>query len=143
MFTQTVEYALRAVLLLAAKPEVALTAKDAADKTQAPMHYLSKVLQELARAGVVKSQRGPRGGFTLARAPEEISMYDIIEAIDPLPRIKRCPLGIKGHEGLCPMHKRMDEAMATVEKSFRETTLAELLATRGMATPLCAEGETL
>jgi len=143
MFSQTIEYALRAVLMLAARPGEALTAKDVADRTQTPAHYLSKVMQELVRAGVVRSQRGPRGGFRLARSPEQITMYDVVEAIDPLPRLRRCPLGIEGHEGLCPLHRRIDEAMAMVEQSFRATTLAELLSAPGMATPLCAPGEQL
>lgn len=143
MFSQTSEYALRAVLMLAAKSDTALTARDVAARTQTPVHYLSKVLQDLARAGVVRSQRGPRGGFTLARTPEQISMFDVIEAIEPLPRVRRCPLGIEGHEDLCPLHRRIDDALEMVEQSFRATSLAELLAAPGKAKPLCAPGETL
>jgi Rrf2 family transcriptional regulator, nitric oxide-sensitive transcriptional repressor len=128
MFSQTNEYALRVVTYLAFHPDVPCKNADIAKATQVPPGYLYKVLQILDRAGLVHGQRGMHGGFMLARAPEDISVYDIICAVDPLPRVESCPLHIDSHcEKLCALHMRLDKAFATVEKAFRDSTVAELL----------------
>jgi Rrf2 family protein len=85
-------------------------------------------MQGLARQGLVNSQRGLHGGFSLARAPEEMTIYEVVQAVDPIPRITRCPLNLPAHKHeLCALHCRLDEAAAQVERSFRESTLADLL----------------
>jgi Rrf2 family protein len=138
MFSQSVEYALRAMVCLAQRPTEAQTTDQIADATRVPRAYLSKVLQGLVRHGLVRSQRGLRGGMTLARPPEEISILAVVEAVDPIKRIKTCPLGLASHGvNLCPLHKRMDDALATVESAFRSTTLAEVLAEPTNSIPLC------
>ncbi len=138
MISQTAEYALRAMAHLASKPTEPQTAQQIAAVTLVPLHYLSKVLQALARAGLIHSQRGLHGGFTLITPPEELSVYDIVQAVDPIQRIKRCPLGLAAHgENLCPLHKRLDEAMCEVEQCFRASNLAELLAQESSSRPLC------
>jgi Rrf2 family transcriptional regulator, nitric oxide-sensitive transcriptional repressor len=128
MISQTAEYALRAIVFLAEPHGAAQTNQQIAAATKVPAGYLSKVLQGLSRAGLVVSQRGLGGGFALARAPEEMTILEIVEAVDPLPRIRSCPLKIKEHETtLCALHRRLDEATAQVEKTFRDTTVADLL----------------
>jgi Rrf2 family protein len=90
--------------------------------------YLSKVLQQLVRAGLLSSLRGLGGGFSLARPPSELSVYDVVQAVDPVERIRECPLGLAGHkEHLCALHQRLDTVMGMVEGSFRSTSMAELL----------------
>jgi Rrf2 family transcriptional regulator, nitric oxide-sensitive transcriptional repressor len=142
MFSQTAEYALRAVVYLAAQQGTARTTLEIAKATKVPMGYLSKVMQSLGRQRLVQSQRGLHGGFTLARSPEELTVLDIIQAVDPIQRIKSCPLGIKGHINLCPLHRRLDLAMKLVEDALQKSTLAELLAeperARGIPLPLCS-----
>jgi Rrf2 family transcriptional regulator, nitric oxide-sensitive transcriptional repressor len=129
MISTTAEYALRAVVQLAMHEGVPQTTEAIAKMTRVPSSYLSKVLQQLARAGIVSSQRGLGGGFVLTRAPVDISVLDVIDAVDPIKRIRTCPLGIASHGvNLCRMHKRLDEAIESVEKAFRESTIAELLA---------------
>jgi hypothetical protein len=65
-----------------------------------------------------------------------------VDAIEPLKRIESCPLGLKSHAStLCPLHAKIDRAIAATEKIFRETTIAELLSTTD-STPLC-EGRKL
>jgi Rrf2 family protein len=142
MFSQTAEYALRAVVYLASQQGAARTAQQIAAATKVPAGYLSKVMQGLGRAGLVQSQRGLHGGFTLARPADELTVLDVLEAVDPIRRIRTCPLGIKGHLNLCPLHRRLDQAMALVEKALRQSTIAELLAeperARGIPIPLCS-----
>ena len=63
--------------------------------------------------------------LALARPAEEITVYDVMQAVSPIPRIRTCPLGIKSHgTALCPVHKRLDSAMAMVERAFRDSTIA-------------------
>ena len=138
MISRTAEYALRAVVCLADRDEPALTTQELARVTQVPAGYLPKVLQALGRAGLVSSQRGLHGGFTLSLPPEEISVLAVINAVDPLQRIRKCPLGIHRHgHKLCPLHKRLDDATAMVEQAFGETSIAELLAEPTTSRPLC------
>jgi len=134
MLSQTAEYALRAILFMSEHDQDMLVTSEVAAATHVPTGYLSKVLQSLQRAGLVASQRGLGGGFSLAKAPAEITIYEIIQAVDPIRRIRSCPLKLATHKDrLCPLHRRLDEALALVEKSFRATTVAELLAERPKA----------
>lgn len=139
MISRTAEYALRAIVCLADQKGEALTTQQIAELTRVPAGYLSKVLQALGRAELVVSQRGLHGGFTLGPSPEETTVLDVINAVDPILRIRKCPLGVKAHgEGkLCPLHRRIDDAMELVEQAFRATTIAELLADPSQLHPLC------
>ena len=138
MISQTTEYALRAMVALAGQPDKPMVTRDLADATKVPMGYLSKVLQALGRVGLVQSHRGLGGGFLLARPPEEITLYDVVQAVDPIQRIRTCPLGLQAHGvRLCPLHRRLDNAMRMVEDAFRESTLAEILAEPSRSKPLC------
>ena len=138
MLSQTVEYALRAMVHLASlPPDNAVTSEVIADRTKVPKGYLSKILRDLVVAEMVVSQRGPSGGFTLARPSSKISILDVVNAVDPIDRIKKCPLGNPAHVQLCPLHRRLDDAMAMVEREFARTTLAEVLETNVKAGGAC------
>ena len=138
MFSQTVEYALRAMMFLAQNNDAPQPTDQIAAATKVPAAYLSKVLQAMSREGLVKSQRGLHGGFRLLSSPAEINLLDVVNAVDPIERIETCPLGLKSHgKHLCPLHQRMDDALASVETAFGGTTLAEVLADPSRSTPLC------
>jgi Rrf2 family protein len=138
MFSQTAEYALRVVAYLAAAGGQPQTTKQIATGTRVPEGYLSKVLQSLSREGLVRSQRGLHGGSVLARDAGDITIYDVVQAVDPINRITSCPLGLKSHGTvLCPVHRRLDDAMAMVEKSFRDSTIADLMSEPASSKPLC------
>ena len=138
MISQTAEYALRAIVVLAGKQGEACTSREIAASTRVPAGYLSKVMQSLSRSGLVRSQRGLHGGFTLAKPTDELSIWEVVQAVDPIQRITVCPLGIQSHgSNLCPVHRRLDDAIAQVEKAFRASTVAELLAESNGSKPLC------
>ena len=138
MFSQTVEYALRAVVYLADQAPELRTTDQVATATRVPKAYLSKVLQGLSRGGVVRSQRGIGGGMTLVKAPDALTLLEVVNAVEPVQRITTCPLGLAAHgTRLCPLHKRLDAALADVEKAFRDTTIAEILAEPTESIPLC------
>lgn len=140
MFSQTVEYALRAMVVLAAKPRQPLTTHSIAADSRVPPDYLIKVLQSLARGGLVTSQRGKYGGHSLTRPPREINILEIVNAVDPIRRIRTCPLDLHG-EKLCPLHRKMDDALAATEQAFGSTNLVQLLAGPVSQRPLCVEEE--
>ncbi len=136
MIPKTAEYALRAVVLLARTREGALSADEIAGLGQVPRRYANKVLQALVRAGFVRSQPGPGGGYRLVLRPEELSILDVIEAVEPIPRIVRCPLGLKTHTELCPLHRELDDGLAAMERTFDRVTIAHLLRQSGGVPPL-------
>jgi Rrf2 family transcriptional regulator, nitric oxide-sensitive transcriptional repressor len=137
MISQTVEYALRAVVYLAKEAEPRTTGQ-IAGATQVPAPYLSKVLQGLSKAGIVRSQRGVGGGITLIPTPDALTILDVVTAVDPLQRIITCPLGLDAHGiRLCALHRRLDDALEHVESAFRNSTLADVLADPNPSIPLC------
>lgn len=138
MFSQTIEYALRAIVHLADHAPDARTTDQIAQATLVPKPYLAKVIQGLCHAELLRTKRGVGGGVTLAMSPDELTILDVVNAVEPIARIRHCPLGLKAHGvRLCPLHKRMDAALAMVEEAFRDTTLAELLAEPTASHPLC------
>jgi Rrf2 family protein len=82
----------------------------------------------MGRAGLVEARRGLRGGYILSRPLDQLTVYDIVNAVDPLQRIEHCPLRLSAHaERLCSLHQRLDDAVAMLEQYFRATTIAMLL----------------
>ena len=138
LFSHTSEYALRAAVHLAVHVDHPQTNQQIAEATRVPAGYLSKVLQAMGRGGLVRAQRGLGGGFTLSREPKDMTVLDVVNAVDPIGRITECPLGLKAHgTNLCPLHRRLDDALAQVEQVLGDTTLAELIETPGGSRPLC------
>ena len=129
MLSKTTEYALRAIVYLAKGNNAHNTTSQLiAAATHVPEGYMSKVLNTLTRHGIVTSQRGPTGGFALMKAPETLTMLDIVQAVEPLPKIQNCPLKLTEHCGhLCPLHSFLAELVQVVEAKLASTTVADLL----------------
>jgi Rrf2 family protein len=137
MLTKTAEYALRVAVCLAQVPEQPASADDLAEATRIPRRYLHKVVQELARAGLVRSQPGPGGGYSIRRSPKQITILDVVNAVSPLERIRRCPLGLASHTRLCPLHRELDKVYAETERAFARVTIDQLLRSTSTIVPLC------
>lgn len=125
----TTQYALRAVLFVAehgADEPVRVDAIAAA--LNVPRNYLSKTLHALARAGVLRSGRGPRGGFQLAAPPARISLARVAAPFDDLGS-RKCLLGRSscGWKNPCSVHSRWEEVSNGLQSFFRDTTFADLL----------------
>lgn len=132
MLSQTIEYALRAVYCLGQHLNEAQTTKQVAELMKIPPSYLAKIMQGLVRAGIVRSRRGVHGGFLLSKDPADLNLLEVIVAIDPQWGVIPCPLGLHDHDDApCPLHSRLNDAAAQVEKAFSNTTLAELLPDQG------------
>jgi Rrf2 family protein len=137
MLPKTAEYALRAVVWLASDCALPHSADQIAHATKIPRRYLHRVLQSLVRAELLRSQPGPRGGYALVRPPEELTLLDVVRAVGGVERIHDCPLGLETHTTLCPLHRELDNAYASVEAAFGRVTVAQVIQQQGVPTPLC------
>jgi Rrf2 family protein len=137
LISRTSEYALRAVIWLVQDPAASQTTRQIATGTHTPPDYISKVLQLLAKAGLVRSQRGLGGGFQFSGDPTQVTVLDVINAVDPVERIHTCPLGLEAHGvNLCPLHCGMNEVVEQMEARFAKTKLTDLLNTDSKSVPL-------
>jgi Rrf2 family protein len=127
MLPKTAEYALRAVVWLARDPQQAESADQIAKSIRVPRRYLHKVLQDLVKARLVRSQPGPGGGYQLDRQPGDISILDVVNAVGSIERIRACPLGLETHTSLCPLHQELDKAYAEMQVAFARVTIEQIL----------------
>lgn len=139
MLSKTAEYALRAVTCLAEREACDKTPSSAdvlAEVTQVPRRYLNRVLQDLVAADLILSRCGPKGGYELAMPTSAITILDVVNAVAPLGRIESCPLGLKSHTSLCPLHTELDRAYAATEAAFAGVTIKQLLDSTNPIIPL-------
>ncbi len=90
-------------------------------------HFLTKILQQLTSAGILTSMKGPKGGVALKRNPGEISLVDIVVAIDGMGLFTDCLLGLPGcgEQKPCPVHDEWAGIRANLFHTFRDKNLAE------------------
>lgn len=137
MISKTAEYALRAVACMGSSPERPLSANVLAEQTKVPRRYLTRVLQDLCAAGVARSRPGPGGGYELTAPTDKLTILDVINTVAPIERIRKCPLGLKDHTSLCPLHAELDRAYAATEKAFASVTIRALVESASPIKPLC------
>ena len=138
MISQTAEYSLRATVFLADQKGAWCTTADIAEETQIPQGYLAKVMQALGRGRVVNAQRGPNGGFTLRKKAEELTLLEVINAVDPVRRFHECPLNLPHHgPNLCPLHRKLDNCGQIIERELGSTMVTDLLNVPQRRKPLC------
>jgi Rrf2 family protein len=106
-----------------------MPASDIARALRLPENYLSKILHALARAGVVDSERGRGGGFSLARPATRLSLAEVIEPFDELAARRHCLLGRPAcsDRSPCPAHARWTAVGEQVQDFFHHTTVADLI----------------
>lgn len=143
MLSQTTEYALRAMSVLAYRPSELTPTPALAESTKVPSNYLAKVLQLLAGAELIVGRRGVGGGYRLARPASQITLLDVVRAVSTVERIKTCPLGLANHgPNLCPLHRKVDEVLAKVIETYQGVSLQDLLNQPNQNMPLCDEEKT-
>lgn len=127
----TAEYALRAMSYLATLPAGASArATDLEQATHASAPYLAKVLRKLVVAGLLVSQKGHHGGFSLARPPARIRFLDVLEAVGHTPDPTRCAFGWGECDprAPCPLHESWSRLTATFREWATSTTLSDVRA---------------
>lgn len=124
------EYGIRALTKLAAEVPAGkfCLLRDILGGTDLPQHFVGKIFQALVRADILVSAKGRGGGFALRRPAEEITLRQIVEAIDGPHRISRCILGFAecDNEQACPQHDRWRAIRRQIEELLDTTTLASL-----------------
>ncbi|HHW06451.1 MAG TPA: Rrf2 family transcriptional regulator [Clostridia bacterium] len=130
--TQATDYSFRVVLYLAGlEPDVVVTAKDIAEHEEIPMRYLLKTLRSLVKAGILHSFRGPEGGYALAKEPHEISLLDVVEAVEGPIAINRCFVHAdyctKHWSDRCPVHQVLGEIQHKLAQDLARHNFGELL----------------
>jgi Rrf2 family protein len=142
MFSQTSEYAIRALSILARHPhdQFVLVGTLAAG-ADLPHHYLSKILQNLVRMQILESRKGSKGGFRLARDPDRISLYDVVNAIENLGTTRRCLLGQAEctDERACPLHSFWVRIHNDYLDTLQHTSLGDLVRFEQAAVPRASE----
>ncbi len=129
MFSKTAEYALRAVVAIARVSDTRpVLAKEIAVSGKVPAKYLSKVLRDLVRAGVLSSNRGIGGGFRLRRRSNTIKLIDVIRPFDDLLAMRRCPFGKSrcSDESPCALHDKWKPVIGQLRDFLEQTTIADL-----------------
>jgi Rrf2 family protein len=128
------EYAIRAMTYVAGfEPGTRLLARDISAHEKIPGPFLGKIFQTLVRAGLLKSSKGPGGGFSLAKDPETITLYDIYRAIDGTTYLDACAVGLArcSDDVPCPLHERWKPIRERIRTYLEETSLADMaMATR-------------
>lgn len=124
------EYGILGVLYLARQPQgrVVLLSEIAASES-IPQSFLAKIFQQLSRVGIVRSLRGAKGGFTLARAPESITMREILEVIEGPLRLSECLVApsMCARRAGCPLQGVWSEIYRQISDILEKTTIAGLI----------------
>lgn len=130
IYSRASEYAIRAFMHLAQAPDGRFVmVKQIAERENIPAHFLAKILQQLARKGLLRSSKGPNGGFALRHAPSEISLLHIVEALDGLGDFEKCVSGLAecSDDTPCPMHDAWKELRSRIMEYLERTTIADLV----------------
>ena len=133
-FSASIEYAIHGMVYLAVtKPAGAVLVRDVARAIRVPESYLRKVFQLLARAGLVASHRGAKGGFSLARNPGELTLRHVVEAIDGTLPSYSCQKTTRGCSIVprCPVSEAFETARQKMAEVLEATSIKDLA--RGIA----------
>lgn len=128
MLSRTAQYALRAMIELARHAPGAPVAGEAIARLAAiPQKYLSKILGDLARAGLLESTRGKGGGYKLTRPAVQISLQEVLSPIEAR-ESRRCPFSnlLCSDENPCAAHERWKSVRSVEARFFAETSIAEV-----------------
>lgn len=129
MLSATAQYALRAFVFIATHgDDHPVLAKDIAAQTGVPVHYLSRILRDAVRAGLLDSARGVGGGFRLSRPADRIKLVDVLSPYDDVLDRSRCPFGQPrcNDQSPCGFHEYWKPIAVAYRKMLEDTTLAEV-----------------
>lgn len=131
LFSRPCQHAIRALVHIALHRDGSLCqVQEIAQAETLPRASLASVLQNLVRAGLVASQKGPTGGFSLAREPTEITLYEIMEAVDNVQELTQCAVGFEvcSPDMPCPVHDRLQAIRQQFIASCQAVTVADMAA---------------
>jgi Rrf2 family transcriptional regulator, iron-sulfur cluster assembly transcription factor len=135
MLSNTCKYAIRALIYLAnySQDNKKIGIKKISDDLKIPSPFLGKILQSMAREKILASTKGPNGGFSLGRAPKEISLFDIVVHVDGEKYFNNCIIRLEPcacfteEITTCPVHRRFGGIRNELIKFYKETSLADII----------------
>jgi len=131
MLSNTSKYAIRAAIYLALHTDInnKIGIRKISSDLNIPYPFLAKILQLLAKQKLLSSTKGPNGGFSIARDPYKITLYEIITIIDGKDIFEQCLISLRTcneEEKPCPVHSRYESIRSELVKMFKEQTLGDL-----------------
>jgi Rrf2 family iron-sulfur cluster assembly transcriptional regulator len=132
IYSRSAEYAIRAFVHLAQVPQGKYAmVKNIAEQEGIPAHFLAKILQQLARKGLLRSSKGPTGGFALKMDPAEVRLLDIVESLDGLAPYQQCAMGLSecNDEMPCSMHDSWVGLRSRIMDYLGRNSIADLAKT--------------
>ncbi len=129
IFSRQCEYAIQGVLYLALKPDNEMTSiKELTGKLDIPYHFLGKILQRLAAKGLLSSLKGPTGGFALGRPAKDITLFDVVDAVDGSDFTRNCVLGFAECSGKnpCSVHSTWGKMRDELYQMLISRNIAEM-----------------
>ncbi len=133
LITRQADYAVRIVIYLANNPGKTVTASVIAESTGVPKSFLPRIVSTLSNRKIVITEKGKKGGVRLAKSPEDISIYEVIEAIDGIPTMNAC---IDREDacpftGFCKMHRLWVELQRHIEEKLKSTKVSDVVVDYG------------
>ncbi len=138
MLSRACEYAIQAVICLAKKPVGKYTLiREISKGLKIPHHFLGKIAQTLVKADILTSHKGPKGGLTLSKKPSDITMMDVVTAIDGTDFIPECIIGYKKCDDTsqCPLHLTWCDKREEIQQMFSNESLAKLVEDLEISSP--------
>ena len=130
VFSKTTIYGIRALMYMLMKKDTApyVNIREIAEQLDISFHFLTKILQTLTQAGILKSYRGPAGGIAFDKDEDYITLIEIVNVLEGDTFFDQCMLGLPGCgvEEPCPAHEFWKEYKALLKNKFEQTTLPEL-----------------
>jgi len=129
--TRAGEYAVRCALYLAMQPGDGETSRrQVSEAMQVPLQFLGKIAQQLAHAGIVQITKGAKGGYRLARPASQISLLQVVEAVEGPLGLNLCLINHEscGRSSFCAVHTVWQEAQAGLQRTLGKADLASLAA---------------
>ncbi len=130
LLSRACEYGIQAILYLAAHHDVPyISIKEIAEKNNISFHFLGKIVQTLTQKGLLVSYKGPKGGVRLAKAPEDIRVLEVVEAIDGLDILQKCVLGLPlcSDKKPCALHRKWGKIREEIYNMLSEKNIAQLI----------------
>lgn len=127
LVSQGAQYAISAIIAISKHPNDVISASELSHSLNCPAAYLSQILAKLKAPGILKSQRGLNGGVFLSKKLEDISVYDVIAAIDGETFFTSCFMGIDGcgHIEPCPFHNFWSAKRDEIKNWLQATSFAD------------------
>ena len=126
LFSKACEYGIRAVIYLAVNQERPFVPiKEISEMLNISFHFLTKILQDLTAAGLIKSQKGAKGGVGLNNSADKITVYDVVKVLDGETLFEECVLGLPGcsDDNPCSLHKHWRNIKLEIQNSLKTETM--------------------